>query len=389
MKKERTIFIINDNHFITKREKSAFEGSKFHLFLKGFNKSNVFLSSPSQDNDNHNPVSIDGINILPRQGYGKAFNFYKYLPFNFFRHYKSLKQHVYTADTVLLVAPACTLPISYFICRLLKKPIALYIVGDVIEVVSQTHTQPIFTSLFKSFITNWEWKVTKFITKRHITFTLGSSLYKKLAPLAYDLRPAMTSLVADSSIVEPQITKFKEPIKLLSVSRLSPEKGIHLALEAIANLRTTYNIIYTIIGDGPEKDSLKKQVSELKINEKIVFTGYLDQQEIRTHYLSADIFILPSLSEGIPKVILDAMATATPVISTSAGGIPDLLSKDQDRGWLVKPNDVKAIQSALSDCISQDSTRNKKLLNAHEYIKQHTLEKEAGRIESALLELTR
>jgi glycosyltransferase involved in cell wall biosynthesis len=333
-------------------------------------------------------ININDVKVLPRLGYGTAISFYKKVPFNILKHFQLLKKHISGADTVLLVAPACTLPLSYFICRILKKPLALYIVGDVVEVIRQDKSH-ILIKCLKLSAAKWEWLVTRYISKKHTTFCLGSSIYNKLSKTGYNLKSAMTSLVADDAIIPPDEGTLNSPVQILSVSRLSKEKGIHVALEAISNIYKETPVVYTIIGDGPELEGLKDLASQLGLNSaNVIFTGYLEQSQIREHYINSDIFVLPSLSEGIPKVILDAMAAAIPIISTRVGGIPDLLSEDSSRGWLVQPNNAKELESALQDCINNSAARHMKVLNANSFIKDHTAEKEASRIESVLLGLS-
>ena len=381
------LLIINDNHFIRDAE-YKYKGSKFHLFTKGFINSEVFLSSPIYSKKaTEERITIDGVNVLPRIGYKSALYFYKTIILYFLKHYHDLKKHIRNSDVILLVSPACTLPISYLICRTLNKPVALYIVGDVVEVTNKTSSPNFIFRHLRNITSRWEWFITSFISKRHTTFVLGSSMQKKLNKNSYKLINAMTSLVTRDSIIPPCNNIYSGKINLLTVSRLSKEKAIHNVLQTIASFGNKIDFLYTIVGEGPEIDNLKQLVTELDIDRSVNFAGYLEPPEIRECYLGADIFILPSLSEGLPKVILDAMATATPIISTNVGGIPDLLSVDQSRGWLVEPNNIEELKSAIFNCITQDKVRYTKVLNANEYIKQHTLEKEVDRIESELEEL--
>lgn len=390
MENKPTIIIVNDNHFEVNNGKLQFRQSKFHLFLNGFLLSEVLLSSPSLNKfSSSDLLSIDGINVLPRIGYGKAFSFYASIPLHFIKYFRGLFRHIRNSDVVLLVSPACTLPISYLICRIQKKPIVLYVVGDHMEVIDQDKSSHKLIQLIKKITAKWEWIVTKYISQHHITFALGHALYEKLSTGAYGLYPGMTSLVRDESVVSPKFKKLKSTIKLLTVSRLSKEKGIGVALRAISNLNEKFSITYTIVGDGPEKGELMALVSDLGLEPYVHFTGYLEQKEIYDKYLESDIFILPSLSEGIPKVILDAMATSSAIISTDVGGIPDLLTKDQQRGWIVEPGNVAELESAICDCIENDEKRFSKISSSNDYITQHTLEKEAARVESELLKLAR
>lgn len=146
-----------------------------------------------------------------------------------------------------------------------------------------------------------------------------------------------------------QGNKLDRQQRLVTVANLIPLKGIDILIRALCNGPT---VKLVVIGDGPEREKLEKLSKELELEEHITFTGFISQDKVAEYLQSSSIFVLPSLSEGVPRSILEAMACGMFVIATRVGGIPDVIT-DEKNGLLVQPNDVnalsKAIQSALKD----------------------------------------
>lgn len=115
-------------------------------------------------------------------------------------------------------------------------------------------------------------------------------------------------------------------LRLLSVGRLEREKGHSVLLEALA--RVTERGIRShldLVGDGTGMESLQQRARELGIEDRVTFSGPVGQDRIREHYRRADVFCLPSLGEGIPVVLMEALATGLPAIASNTMGIPELV----------------------------------------------------------------
>ncbi len=144
---------------------------------------------------------------------------------------------------------------------------------------------------------------------------------------------------------------------LLCLGRLVPAKGQHVLLEAVARLRdsgTTFRL--TVVGDGPDRQSLERRATELGLAESVEFTGAVGQDEVHRYYDCADIFVLPSFAEGVPVVLMEAMAKEIPVISTRITGIPELIQHDRS-GLLVSAADAQALADAIQRLIDDPELR--------------------------------
>ena len=127
--------------------------------------------------------------------------------------------------------------------------------------------------------------------------------------------------------------------------RLSSEKGQAILLQALSLWDSTVVPLphLLLVGDGPDRAGLEEICSRAKLTPKVHFLGY--QSLLRDYYEALDAYVLPSLSEGLPNVVLEAMAFSRPVIATSVGSTPEVVTSET--GWLVSPGQAKELCDAL------------------------------------------
>ncbi|MCV2368869.1 glycosyltransferase [Roseateles oligotrophus] len=147
------------------------------------------------------------------------------------------------------------------------------------------------------------------------------------------------------------------PLRLLCIGRLTPAKGQVLLLQACAELRQRrLDFALTLVGDGPDMTRLKDSVKTLGLSSVVSFTGSLNQQQVSGELGRADAFVLPSLAEGIPVVLMEAMASGLPCVSCPVMGIPELLEHERS-GLLAAPGDVAALTRQLQRLIEDAGLR--------------------------------
>lgn len=126
---------------------------------------------------------------------------------------------------------------------------------------------------------------------------------------------------------------------IITTSRLVPKNGVDVLIKAIAETKKEIpDVQCWIIGDGPEKESYKLQVTSLKSEENIKFFGEISHDQIPSYLHQADIFVRSSRSEGMGNSFVEALAAGLPIIGTSVGGIKDII-KDRETGLFVKIDD--------------------------------------------------
>ena len=139
---------------------------------------------------------------------------------------------------------------------------------------------------------------------------------------------------------------------ILYVGRLSHEKCISSLIDAAAELSNrghTFNLF--IVGDGPLENELKEQSNRLNLNNCVHFIGKVEHHEVSKWMGACDYFCLPSLREGCPNVVLEALGCGRPVIASKVGAIPDVVNKDT--GILFEPNNVTEITSAFESAFKE------------------------------------
>jgi glycosyltransferase involved in cell wall biosynthesis len=140
-----------------------------------------------------------------------------------------------------------------------------------------------------------------------------------------------------------------EPLRILCVGRLVAVKGQAVLLEAVADLRGRGMAVHlTLVGDGPSRGALERRAAELGLAEHVTFTGPLGDDRMPGFYAAADVFCLPTFAEGLPIVLMEAMATELPVVTTPVAGIPELV-EDRVTGRIVAPADAEGLADALEE----------------------------------------
>jgi glycosyltransferase involved in cell wall biosynthesis len=141
--------------------------------------------------------------------------------------------------------------------------------------------------------------------------------------------------------------------ELLCVARLSPQKGLPLLVAACDRLRATgASFTVTIVGDGELRDELEAEIRRRRLEDRVILAGTCTAAEIREHLHRARAFVLPSFAEGLPVVIMEAMALSRPVVATAVAGIPELV--DRDCGWVIPPGSEEALAEALAEALSAE-----------------------------------
>lgn len=135
--------------------------------------------------------------------------------------------------------------------------------------------------------------------------------------------------------------------EILTVGRIVPVKGQSLLVEAVAELRRRgLEARLTIVGDGPRLADLRSLAARLDVGDQVDFAGSVGQHEIAARYARADVFALPSFAEGLPVVLMEAMASGLPVVASRITGVPELVEEGVS-GLLVAPGRGDELAGAL------------------------------------------
>jgi colanic acid/amylovoran biosynthesis glycosyltransferase len=192
-----------------------------------------------------------------------------------------------------------------------------------------------------------------------ISFFARSQLMKLSSPADWD------KLVVSRLGVDPQVF-LSRPAKsvtsvfeILCVGRLTPAKGQHILIAAVDRLaRNGAQVRLRLVGDGVDGPALRGQAARLDKPELVVFEGAVNQDRIRDLYAAADLFCIPSFAEGIPVVLMEAMAMEVPCVTTHITGIPELIRNGTD-GLLVAPSDMEGLVMAITSLMEDPARRDR------------------------------
>jgi glycosyltransferase involved in cell wall biosynthesis len=168
----------------------------------------------------------------------------------------------------------------------------------------------------------------------------------------------VSRLGVDPQLFVPAAGKAdRQVFEILCVGRLTPAKGQHLLIDAVEQLlQQGWRVRLRIVGGGIDEASLKRRAAQMQCPEAVIFEGAVNQDHIRTLYAQADMFCIPSFAEGIPVVLMEAMAMGIPCVTTQIAGIPELIRDGVD-GLLVAASDVDGLVEALAKLMSDPELR--------------------------------
>lgn len=145
------------------------------------------------------------------------------------------------------------------------------------------------------------------------------------------------------------------PPRLVCVARLSAQKGLPLLIEAVARIPRETAFTLDIIGDGEDRKILEAHIARLGVADRIRLLGWRAPDQVQRELRSATALVLPSFAEGLPVVLMEALAVGRPVVATAVAGIPELV--DDRNGWLVPCGSVEALADAMTAALAAEPER--------------------------------
>ncbi|MDP2247510.1 MAG: glycosyltransferase family 4 protein, partial [Nitrosomonadales bacterium] len=170
--------------------------------------------------------------------------------------------------------------------------------------------------------------------------------------------------------------------RLVCVGRLCEQKGQMLLIRAVSKLILSgVNVQLVLAGDGEMRSDIESLLQQSALQDRVHITGWISGEEVRKEILSARALVLPSFAEGLPVVIMEAMALRRPVLSTYVAGIPELV-RPGEGGWIFPAGDVDALESALRQVLSfpPEDLERMGLAGRARVLKDHSIDIEAARL---------
>ena len=187
-------------------------------------------------------------------------------------------------------------------------------------------------------------------TRSQLMAVVGEDEWPKLHVVRCGIEPAAYDGVGEPPVGRPRV---------LCVGRLVPEKGQSVLLHAFARLvERGVDAELEIVGYGPADQNLKALAERLGLADRVIFAGAVGQDAIGAHYEAASVFCLPSFWEGIPVVLMEALACRRPVIATAVAGVRELV-RDGETGLLVSPGRDDELADALERLLEDPALRHR------------------------------
>jgi colanic acid/amylovoran biosynthesis glycosyltransferase len=184
-----------------------------------------------------------------------------------------------------------------------------------------------------------------------------SQLWRWLAAAQWPMVRVVHCGLEDAFFARPGAVPQSPSRRLVCVGRLCEQKGQLLLVEAAARLaRAGVDFELVLAGDGPMRAEIERGIATHGLEDRVRITGWISSAQVRDELLAARALVLPSFAEGLPVVIMEAMALGRPVISTYVAGIPELVREGLD-GWLVPAGDVDATVAAIQACLESSAER--------------------------------
>jgi glycosyltransferase involved in cell wall biosynthesis len=172
------------------------------------------------------------------------------------------------------------------------------------------------------------------------------------------------------------------PLRLVSIGRFVEQKGQMVLVNAMARLRDRFPDLHlSLVGDGDMRVDLEQAIARHGLQDRITLTGWLSEAEVTGQLERAHVLVMPSFAEGLPMVVMEAMAAARPVIATYVAGTPELV-QDQQTGWLVPAGDAVALAEQIAEVAGLEAARLTEMGQRarSRVLQRHDVTSEAGKL---------
>jgi len=347
---------------------------------KLFSKCYMSLAICPHDSSLDYILQSDNIESIPQHYGKKVFEKVKH-PVGIL---KSGRRVIDSSDIIFIRGAMPYLPLIHLYAICTGRPIVQWMGGDLRESLRWYPNSRTFRGRLRSALAWLDEKWFQLIRKSSYVYIVanGCELYEKY-------KSPRTTLVVSSTLKQDEFyyrddTCQKDPVRILFVGFVRPGKGLKYLIEALSLLKTSRQVQLAIVGDteeySAEKARVKKRIDELGLADKVSWQGYARfGPELFNQLRRSDIFVLPTLSEGTPRVLVEARAFGVPVISTRVGGIPSSIQDGKD-GILVPPRDSKALAIAIDKVIEDGDFRRKLISNGYAAAKRLSLEEFIGKL---------
>ncbi len=318
--------------------------------------------------------------------------------FTYFRYMMKLLKVAKDSSLIYAQGPVSSGYPSYLANKFLKKRLIVKITGDYSW--EQYHVQNSKNEITEVIDFQNKKLSGKFNTLRKIQERVCQAADMVVVPSRFlakvvrywGVKPEKIKVIYNGTDFKPlnlEKEKAREKIGIsgsiiLSAGRLVPWKGFKMLIKIMPELLKENQFLrLVIVGDGPEKENLELMKNNLGLNNKVYIVGRKSQEELKTYLAAADMFVLNTAYEGFSHQILEAMAVGVPVITTNAGGNPEVI-KQGGNGFMVKYNDELNLVEAIKAIFEHEDIRDKFIEEGKKTAKKFNVDKMTKETAAAL-----
>lgn len=322
---------------------------------------------------------------------------YLALPGYYVASFISIVRVIKGCDLVYTQNPTIIGLASLLAARLLRKPIMLRYAGD--STWERAFNSQKTAKFLEDFLNSpeggrrvkWSLLVQKFVLNRVDRIIVPSQFLKDVLIKGYEVKRTKVQVIYNSidlndcQISPPQGVQSSGRPQITTVGRLVSHKRIDKVIYAFEALVNKYpQAVLEVIGDGPERQNLEILAQKLHIGERVEFLGRITRSETLARLQRADIFVLNSVYEGLPHLVIEAMACRVPVIATNIRGTNEVV-KDGETGLLVEVDNDAQLKEKISILLEDKQLRQKLVDKAHQSVRENfTWEKNLPLLEREL-----
>lgn len=268
--------------------------------------------------------------------------------------------------------PFCWLPKLKY-----KMPSVMHFVGDTIDATLRNEKWSKFRKLIMIGGYLPDYALTLLASKKSTVYTNGMHLQAKLAQLRISATAVISSTVGEADLSQPDKFRKNTPPRMIYVGYLRFAKGMNLLKNLWLKLKQEWpDFKFDVVGNGEMENEVRRFVTTNGLSDNVILHGRIDSRpELKSLLRQADLFVFPSLSEGSPRVVIEAMAEGVPVISTPVGSLPGTFSDGDTIKYFDFDNVVEAY-GLVKDFVEHPETFNLMRKRAYENVSsKYTIEK--------------
>ena len=321
---------------------------------------------------------IDGacLRVIPTTPFEGIAGYLRHGPTIARRNWPLIRDAIAHADLVWIKAPASNALLAALAAHRAAVPRFTWIAGSVRDVVAGSDATGARRAAGSAAAIAYD-GATRWLERSGPAIRLGPDLFTSVVTDA-----EITTTRASEASSEASVTGATDAVlRVVWAGRMTSDKGVVDLLEAVHDLVAAgRQIRVTLIGDGPARPDIEARIGSLGLTDRVALAGYIgDRLDYMAALREADVFVLPSHAEGMPKVMVEAMAAGLPVIATAVGAVPTVLSAGR-RGRLVAVGDPAGLAVAIAE-LADDPAEQARLREAGlAFAAQHTIESQARRL---------